>query len=704
MERITRRRMTVLLCVFGVILVLFALKLYNVQIIEPGGDTDNVKKYYTVTRVKAARGDIRDCKGNVLVTNRATYDLVFNHFVIVSTTNTNDHLLRLVQLCRELDVAYYDHFPISKDAPFAYTITDFSSAWQGYFQSYLPVVAGGLDSDITAPVLMRTLREYYDIPEDWSDADARAVIGLRYELRLRQGITNLPNYVFMEDVDNATLAAILELGTPGLNTEESMVRVYNTQYGAHILGYLGAITPSQWENLYKDDPDYEKDALVGQSGFEEAFEEYLHGIDGYRVDVVTADGQIIDQYYQRDPETGEEYRPIAGKHVELTIDISLQTTAEEQLDALIQQLRETEDEDPDDDEIPDGADIEGGAVVVMNVKTGEVLACASYPTYNLSTFREDYSDLVQQEYAPLFNRALQATYTPGSTFKMAMVISGINSGAINRYTTIHDEGVFTKYAGFSPKCLYWTNHGYGHGDVDAAYALCVSCNYYFYELAERVNWDVVDVTAKYLGLGESTGVELFEYVGYRANAETKAMLYAGTDSSGWYPADQVVAAIGQSDHRFTPMQLCVYTSTLANRGTRYKATFLNRVVDSTSSKVEFTNTPEIVSTFDISDAAYAAYTQGMRDVAATGTAAKIFRNYPIAVAAKTGTAETDSGGSDNGAFVCYAPFDDPEIAVVVYGEKAGHGSTMGNIAKAILDTYFESVLVGDVVTGENQVS
>ncbi len=703
MERITRLRVTVLLVLFCLMLGFFALRLYDLQIVQTGGDTDNVKKFYTVTRVKAARGDILDRNGNVLVTNRATYDMVFNHYVILSNANTNTHLLNLVKLCRELGITYNEHFPITMDAPFQYTLNEVGTAGQGHFQAYLPVVAGGLDSDITAPVLIRSLRDYYNIPADWSEADARAVIGLRYELRLRQDITNLPNYVFMEDVDNETLAAILELGVPGLNTEESMVRVYNTEYGAHILGYIGAITSKQWTEIYKEKEGYEMDALVGQSGLEEAFEEYLHGIDGYRVDVVTADGTLLKQYYQTDPDTNEEYRPIAGKNVELTIDLDLQTTAEEQLDALITELRQTVDENPDDDEIPDGADAEGGSVVVMDVKTGQVLACASYPTYNLSTFREDYNDLMQRPFAPMFNRALMATYAPGSTYKMNMVVAGINSGAISSGTQVQDKGVFTK-SGFTAKCLTWTMYGTTHGHVNAAGALCVSCNYYFYDLSQKVNWDVVDSTAKHLGLGEPTGVELFEYTGYRANADTKELLHTAEGESGWYPADRIMASIGQSDNRFTPMQMCVYTSTLANRGVRYKATFLNRVVSSDYTKLEYVNSPVVVSKFDISDDAYRAYTQGMRDVALTGTARTILANYPIEVAAKTGTAETDSGGSDNGAFVCYAPFDDPEIAIVVYGEKAGHGRTMGQIAKALLDTYFEEQIVGDLPAGENQLS
>ena len=705
MERITRLRVTLLLTLFGLLIGFFALRLYDVQMIQTGGDTDNVKKFYTVTRVKAARGDILDRNGNVLVTNRATYDMVFNHYVLLSNENPNGKLLRLVQLCRELGVTYNEHFPITMEAPFQYTLDSMSASAQNHFQAYLPVVGGGLDSDISAPVLIRTLREYYKIPDTWSDEDARAVIGLRYELRLRQDITNLPNYVFLEDVDNKTLAAILELGTPGLNTEESMVRVYNTEYGAHILGYIGAITEKQWQETYKEKENYAMDALVGQSGLEEAFEEFLHGIDGYRVDVVTSDGTLIDQYYQKNSQTGEEYRPVAGKNVELTIDLDLQTTAEEQLDALITQLRNQVDENPDDDEIPDGADAEGGSVVVMDVKTGQILACASYPTYNLSTFRDDYSQLVQDPYAPLFNRALLATYAPGSTYKMNMVVAGINSGVISSGTKITDQGVYTKYPGFNPKCLTWTTSGKTHGTIDAAHALCVSCNYFFYAMADNKNldWNIVDRTAQALGLGESTGVELFEYIGYRANAETKKLLHTAEGTSGWYPADQITASIGQSDNKFTPMQLCVYTATLANRGTRYKATFLNRVVSSDYTKLEYVNEPVIVSQFQISNDAYYAYTTGMREVALTGTARSILKNYPIAVAAKTGTAETDSGGSDNGAFVCYAPYDDPQIAIVVYGEKAGHGRTMGQIAKALLDTYFQDELVGDQLPGENEL-
>ena len=698
MERISRVRAGIFLAIFIAIIAFFTLKLYNLQVVVPGGVVDNTKTFTTVTRVKAARGDILDCNGNVLVTNRASYDLVFNHYVILSAGGTNEKLLQLVRLCREQNIDYFDHFPVTEEAPFAYTLDEYNSTWQGYFQAFLPE-KGGLDSDISAPLLMKKLRDSYSIPEDWSDADARAVIGLRYELELR-GITKLPNYVFVEDASSAELASILELNIPGLKTEASTVRVYSTEYAAHILGYVGAMTKDQWE-YYKalEGQSYSMDAQVGQAGFELAFEEYLHGTDGWRVDVTYVDGTLKEQYYQKDKD-GKEQKPIAGKNVEVTIDLQLQRAAEDAMEELIAKLRAS-------GEGEDGADVEGGAVVVMDTKTGRVLACASYPTYDPSTYFEDYNNLLEQPFAPLFNRALQAQYPPGSTYKMSTVIAGIDSGTVGYGTYIEDKGEFTKYAPFLPKCLRWSQSHRTHGYVTAVTALQDSCNYYFYDIADRMSLLSIDSTAKGLGLGEATGIELYEKLGYRANAENKKILYANSTEPGatnWYPADQLMASIGQSINQFTPMQLCVYTNTLANRGVRYKATFLDRVMSSDYRDLVYENAPEVLSTMEISDSAYRAYTEGMRAVVTKGTAKSIFGDYPVAVAAKTGTAQHSGhkDASDHGAFVCYAPYDDPEISIVVYGEKAGHGSTMGQIAKVILDAYYANA--GDGVTGENQVS
>ena len=690
MERMIRLRAVILFLVFALVVGFFSGKLYLMQVRDSGGDTNNITTFETRTRVKAARGNILDRNGNVLVTNRASYDLMINHFVLTSSAQPNETLLKLVKLCREMGVEYEEHFPITKETPFRYTLSDYNTTWQNHFQSFL-IYRDNLDSDATAPLLMQKLRESYLIPEDWSDEDARAVLGLRYELSLRMCVNSLSNYVLLTDVSSEMLAAALELGVPGMSVEASTVREYTTPYAAHVLGYVGAMSPDQWA-VYKE-LGYPLDALVGQDGFEEAFEQYLHGTDGTRVDKVTKDGTLVESYY--------EVAPKAGQNVQVSIDVNLQSAAEDALAITINNLR-----DPEVNKEGDGLDAAGAAVVAMDVKTGQVLVCGSFPTYDLSKLFEDYNELMNADLQPLYNRALQAEYPPGSTYKMSMVVAGIDNRKISITSKITDKGKFTKYEGFDATCLSYTKYGRTHGAINAMEAIKVSCNYFFYELADNMDINQIDATAKGLGLGESTGIELYERIGYRANAETKAKLYTG-DNARWYMGDQILASIGQSDNRFTPIQLCSYVTTLVNQGTRYKATFLNRVVSADHTQVVMENQTQVLSKMAISDQAFNAYTTGMKLAASEsgGTAYSIFRNYPVKVAAKTGTAQTGvSNHSDNGAFVCYAPADDPQIAVVVYGERAGHGRSLGDVARAVLDAYFGLGQYGDIVVPENGIS
>ena len=689
MERVTRFRAGILLCLFVLVIGFYCFRLYAVQVIETGGSTNNITTFETRTRVKAARGNILDRNGNVLVTNRASYDLTINHFVLTSSANPNETLMELVKLCREKGIEYTDHLPISKSAPFTYTLTDYNSTWQSHFQSFL-ADRDHLDSDISAPLLMEKLRESYKIPEDWSDTDARAVLGMRYELTLRMCVGTLSNYVFLSDVTNDVLAAALELNVPGMNVESSTVRQYSTKYAAHVLGYVGAMSAKQWDE-YKKIDGYSMDALVGQTGLEEAFELYLHGTDGTRVDVVTKDGTLVESYF--------EVEPKAGQNVQISIDLGLQTIAEDAMATVIGNLR-----DPSVN-FGKGQDVEGAAVVAMDVKTGQVLVCGSYPTYDLSTLFTNYNELLDAPLDPMFNRALQATYPPGSTYKMAMTVAGIQYGEIDRYTKIEDKGIFTKYRGFTAKCLKYTNQGTTHGFIDCTDALKVSCNYFYYELGDRLSIDEIDAVGKALGLGEKTGIEIYEAQGQRANPETKAKEHTGDDAR-WYMGDQIHASIGQSEHRFTPVQLCSYVTTLCNQGNRYRATFLNRVVAPDYSSVVTISQPEVLSTFDMKQEAFEAVMEGMIKGASEqgGTGYSTFKNYPISVGSKTGTAQTGrTDASDNGAFVCFAPAEDPQIAIVVYGEKAGSGSALGPIAKAVMDAYFGFDGTGDLTTGENQV-
>ena len=703
MERISRFRAILLLILFCSILALFAVKLFDLQIIETNGNTDNIAKYTTVTTVRAARGDILDRNGNVLVGNRASYNLVFNHYVIESYGQTNEALYSLVQKCRELNLSYNDHFPVSKTRPFEYTLNDFATSWQNHFQSFM--VDRSLDSDITAPLLIEKLRERYNIPEGWSDEDARAVIGMRYEFDLR-GISKLPTYTFIQDISDENLSAILELNIPGLMVESSTVREYHTKYGAHILGYMGGMDAADWEKYEKE--GYSMDAYIGQSGFEEAFEEYLHGIDGQRVDVVSKDGTIVEQFWRVNQKTGEVYTPIAGNNVETTIDLELQGIAEDSLANIMKELTDPEKNTSKDES--NGLDAEGAAVIVMKVKTGEILACASYPTYNLATMNQDWAEIEADPLKPFFNRAFGANYAPGSTFKMCTLIAAMENRSKNPDSPyfgrflylpgeiIQDKGIFTKYAGFSPMCLiYKSNPGVTHGELTAERALEVSCNYFFYVLGDRLSIDYLNKTANALGLGVPTGIELTEKVGWVTDEASKKAAYGET---------------GVDSQVTSPLQLCVYASTLANKGTRMKATFLSRVVASDYSSLIKENSPEIMSQMEIASTTYNTYIEGMRQVIAgnEGTARSHFGGpkdldtFPVAVCGKTGTAQHSSGGSDHGAFICFAPKEDPEVAVAVYGEKAAHGATLAAVAEDVLRAYFAMEAASEVNAFENQAS
>ena len=692
MERISRFRAALLLGLFALVLTLYGIKLFDLQVIETGGvGNNNVTTYTSYITVKASRGDVLDRNGNVMVGNRASYNLMFNHYVIKSTDGRNQYLYDLIARCEELGLEHTDHFPITKSRPFEYTLGDYSSAWQGYFQSYLTDME--LDSDMTAPLLMEVLRERYKIPTEWTMDEARAVIGLLYEFDLR-GVAGLANYVFVEDISDTDLAEVLELNTPGLSVESSTVREYHTKYAAHILGHTGAMDANDWA-YYKNVSGYNMDAVIGQSGLEEAFEEYLHGVDGTRVDVVAQDGTIISQKYK----DGKE--PKAGNNLETTLDINIQMVTEDAIDDLVKSLIAAGG---------DGAGIEGVAAVVMEVKTGDILAMASYPTYDLATFRENYNEIAEADFNPFFNRALQGTYPPGSTYKMSTLVAAMENGYLAPGETIYTKGQYTKYApSFMPACLTWYNGGRIHGTIDATVALQKSCNYFFFELADRMTTNELDETAAALGLGEPTGVELAEDTGWRANPATKAELAKlyKTGNSAWYPGDKVNAGIGQSENRFTPLQLCVYACTLANRGVRYKATFLNRIVSSDYSTLIMENSPEILSTYEISDTTYETLLTGMKMVAQSGgTGYTSLLGSNVSVAAKTGTAEHGLGKQyeSHGAFVCFAPADDPQIAIAIYGEKAAHGSTLGTIAKSIINAYFSENGESDVAAVENQLS
>ena len=664
----------VILAMIGV----FSLRLYKTQaaVTEDSlvaADADSMEYQSTV---EAARGNILDRNGNVLVSNRASYNLVIINFVFFNAPDPNGNLLKVLNLCDELGIAYESHFPVSAERPYTYTDTD-DTAWQGYFRSFL--ASRSYDLDISAPTLMKRLRDEYKIPDDWTQQDVYRVISVRYELELRSvDEIGMENYMLAEDVDAESLAAVMELAVPGVVVENGTVREYNTTYAAHILGYIGPIW-SEEAAEYRE-KGYSMNALVGKSGVEQAFEEYLHGSSGIKRTTVSSTGEILNRYYVTEP--------VPGNNVELTIDISLQSVAEQALEKVILDLREN-----GVGRNKEGKDARGGAVVVQMCKTGEILAMASYPTYDLATRAENAVALNEDETAPMFNRAL-AAYPPGSVYKMVTAIAAVDMGGFDPGYIIEDKGLYTFYESFQPKCHIWSlANPRTHGKINLMEAIAYSCNYYFYEVG-RLTYDSYkketgnnpfDIVAKALGLGEPTGIELPEKVGGVGSPERSEAL-----GQKWYEGNILNVAIGQDNTQVTPIQLANYIATLVNGGTRYSTHLLKEVKSSDFSQILYTYEPEVVETIEIQDENLEAVKAGMLALTTEGSVAKYFQDLPVQVGAKTGSAQVSAQTESNAVFVCFAPYDDPQIAISLVVEKGGSGSTLASIAADILRYYFSA--------------
>lgn len=692
MERRARFRTGVFVAVILVIMALFTFRLYALQtsLTEEEIRTSNSLTIWTT--VDAARGKILDRNGTVMVGNRASYNLIMIGYVFFNGPSPNESLLELLALCDELGIDVESDFPVSETRPYTYTLEDYSEAWQSYFRKFL--TSRGWDPDMSAQNLMRNLREDYNIPDGLTEEEAYRLIAVRFELELRT-IEGMPldNYILARDVSSEDLAAVMELGVPGVLVETTTVREYNTTYAAHLLGHTGSMDAYEYENLY---PDYAMDAVVGKEGVEYTFEKYLHGTDGLLETTILSTGEVLEQKYLATPEP--------GNNVELTIDLGLQMTAENALAQVIQNLQENGVGSQ-----KEGKDADSGAVVVLDATNNEVLAMASYPTYDPARYNLDFNELAQADGNPLLNHALQGLYPPGSIYKMVTAIAAMEFANVGAYYQVTDLGVFNKYElqGYAPACYIWRSSAgtRTHGTVNMMQALAVSCNYYFYEVGLQVATENVDYVAERLGLGEPTGIELYEETGTRANAETKAEIFAGTDMEAWVDGDKLQASIGQSLNSFTPLQMACYVSTLANQGTRYKATLLSRVVSWDYQDLILESQPEIASQLDMDEKTVACINEGMKMTVSdySGTANSYLSDYPISIAAKTGTAQHGSGGSDNASFVCYAPADDPQIAIAVYVEHGAQGGNLANVVRPILDAFFSQESKYETTYNENTV-
>lgn len=668
-------RIAVLFITMGLIVALYLLSLYRLQLFDTSADENAMLARDTTTQtltLAADRGDILDRNGVVLVSTRAAYNVTLSRDILLGRDNINEIILQLVHTAIDNNINYSDTFPVTTGAPFAY-LSDMTSSQRNLLKAYFDYFKE-LDPSMSASELIVWMKDHYGIDYTTNIADARLIIGVRYEMEIR-AIVYMNPYIFAGDVSSDFLSLIKEAHLPGVNVEPSAVRVYHTVYAAHILGHIGKMTDAQYEK-YKP-LGYSYSTVVGQSGAELAFEQYLHGTDGLQY-VTTSDknGTVLDVSV---PE-GKE--PIPGKNVFLSVDIGLQAVCEDSLAAKIDLINA----DPEREE----ADrVTGGAVVVTDVNTGEVLSLASYPTYDLANYSKIIDDLLTNKNTPLINRATTGLYNPGSTYKMVTALAGLKNGLITASTMVNDTGRYTEYKDYQPVCWIYANTGYGHGQENVRTALRDSCNYFFYWLGDKLDIDRIAPVAADFGFGTKTGIELPEKAGILATRQWKKDVL----DEGWWAGDTLQASIGQGNSQFTPVQMANYVATIANGGTRYRLSVLSHIRSADYTSVVYAPAHQILGTVEGSE--YIGIIQdGMKLVASDpkGTASSVFKNYPVSVAAKTGTVQSvhtmGNASLNTGVFVCYAPADDPEIAISIVVEKGKSGSTIMEIARDIMDYYF----------------
>lgn len=664
-----KRRVIALLVFFGAFLLLFAAVLYDAQILHGGENrAKSISSNAASETVTASRGIITDRNGKVLVSNRLAYTLVFDRSGFADDAALNAAILRLVQLCEETGTGWNDTLPIGRVGNFL----RYSNARSETFDKFIE--KNDLTSGASGRQLLSELRELYHVDESLSEREARLIVGVRYELHSRD------SYTFAEDVSTEVLSLITDGRYEGVTIRTASARVYNTALAAHILGTIGPIWQEEWSSnedtgyVGYADKGYSMNDLVGKDGVEKAFESYLRGTDGRRLITTDETGKITGELYTREPQPGGT--------VALTLDIDLQADVEA---ALAETISGMIDKDSNE---------RGGAAAVVSVGTGEVLALASYPTYDLSTFNEDYDELVNDQRLPMFNRATQGIYAPGSTFKMVTAVAALESGIITPSSIIQDRGIYTYYKDPQPMCWIYSQTGSTHGRINVSQAITDSCNYFFYEVGRLTGIRTLDSYASQFGLGQSTGIEIGDSSGVLASPE-----WAESHDQEWTDGQTITAAIGQSYNLFTPLQLANYVATLVGGGDHYQAHLLKNVKAYDNSRLLYMYDDNPINTVEMSDTTLSAVTRGMHELTVSGSVAYAFENCVVSAGAKTGSAQV---GTDiaNGVFVAYAPYEKPEIAVAIVIEKGGSGAALANTAVEIINSWFSRVQDGTAI-GEN---
>ena len=666
---------TIFTYLIGIILI---VQLFNLQIVHGAKYREESNTRLTRESVlEADRGEILDRSGNVLVSSSQKFNLELYKSKI-DTDTLNESILKIIQVLEKYDVSYTDSFPININ-PFGYTISDTSlSNWKKN---------NNIDSDATAEEAFYKFKDKYKIKNE-DITEVRKIIAIRYAI-VKEGYSSTKALTIAKDIPREAIAEFSEKGDdfPGINITVQPVRQYKEgTLASHILGYASKISDTEYQQK-KD--TYNQNDIIGKTGIEYLLEEYLKGKDGIKQIDMAVDGTITAEVVEKEA--------VSGSNVVLTIDSKLQKIAEEALKDNVEKIKSGG--------FGKAYEAKGGSCVVMNVKTGEVLAMASYPDYNPQSFAngissEEWKSYSENKSYPLLNKAIQSAYEPGSIFKMVTAIAGLESGNITLTERINDTGQYIKY-GEKRNCWYYTDYHTGHGPLNVIGAIEKSCNYFFYETADRMGIDTLDKYASYFGLGKKTGIELpSEVSGTLASKE-----YVKSINSSWNPGDTINAAIGQGYNRFTPLQMTKYISMIANGGNNVDVSIIKTIQNSDGTEVskeeinKFVNeklglTEENNENINLNKDYINAVKEGMKSVTSgeSGTAYVRFKDFNIKVGGKTGSAEAgkDSNGKDivNAWFAAFAPYDDPEIAVVVMVENGGHGNYTAEAVRNIMAEYF----------------
>lgn len=655
-RRFNRMVFVYVMIILALLVCFFAL--FRLQIIEGASyETRSEMRVLRTVPVKAPRGKILDRYGRALVSNENGYSVQLHS--VKDENKLNESVCRLILLFLEQGQDYIDNFPMSFEEPFTFTFSagnddELAEKKKRFFESV----------DITPcdekTVLSKLCERYEITPSAYDEELIRRIVGIRYEMERRSFNASTP-YTFATDVGLGIVTSIKEQTDRygGVNIVVEPIRRYEKgDIAVHLIGNTGIIFEDEYAVL--KDKGYGMNDVIGKSGLEKTFESYLRGLDGYDNVEQNINGRLKTVV--------ESKKPTPGNNLVTTLDSRLQERAERALEETILALKEGS-----------APDCSAGSVVVTDVNSGDILAVASYPDYSLNTYQTDYNQLIADSENPLFNRAFLGTYEPGSTFKMLTAIAALESGNVAPYETIYDQGKYKFYRDYQPVCAIYPG---SHGWVDVAHALEVSCNYFFYEVGRKTGIETICDFAEKFGFGKSTGVELGDATGVLAGPES-----AAERGWTWNPGDTLQASIGQSYNLFTPLQLANYVSAIANGGTLYQLRLVKEVRNYSNGDIVDVFAPKVLENIDVKAESLKVVREGMRLVAQTGTASATFADFPIAVAAKTGTAENGSG-SNNGIFVAYAPADNPQIAVSVVVEHGLHGSSIAPVAHAVFEEYF----------------